>query len=187
MTTAAHGLFKLPAELRNEIYGLVFTSEYRDADAVNLLTATPPPKNLLLTCKAIHSEAGKLYKTCYQSFWSETHFVLFQRSGYSIQKAQMKSLGALDAIGLDHIRDLRVLWHGDTDSFHQLLDFRGGWVLTERRFPRLFYRYKPGGPPSQPMRLRWDIIISEDQLRDECENHGSEVTMYAQLCDQLCY
>ncbi|KXT13345.1 hypothetical protein AC579_6044 [Pseudocercospora musae] len=70
-------LEKIPAELRNRIYQLVFApyeEEVNKAGEINLCKAKFPPKNLIFTCRQIHSEAAKMYKAEYQRYWRSTKF-----------------------------------------------------------------------------------------------------------------
>ncbi|KAK3623564.1 hypothetical protein LTR56_021527 [Elasticomyces elasticus] len=61
----------MAAELRNTIYEMVFwpTSSRERTD---LLTATPPSKEIRLTCRQVNEEARGLYHTAYRSYWAWT-------------------------------------------------------------------------------------------------------------------
>jgi len=65
-------LLDLPAELRNRIYELAFSTETE----TNLLEAVPPPKHLLLACRQIYQEAVGLHKIAFRSYWADTRYVL---------------------------------------------------------------------------------------------------------------
>ncbi|KAF7194884.1 hypothetical protein HII31_00879 [Pseudocercospora fuligena] len=69
-------LDKIPAELRNRIYELAFApgDEENDAGEVSLCKAKSPAKDLIMTCRQVHSEAGKMYKAEYQGYWRNTRF-----------------------------------------------------------------------------------------------------------------
>lgn len=88
-------LNKVPAELRNEIYELAFTSSDDDEveidlsnfgpprrpsllikGEVELSKAHPPDSALLSTCQQIQSEATQLYKRVSHKYWTDTHFVI---------------------------------------------------------------------------------------------------------------
>ncbi|GIZ42827.1 hypothetical protein CKM354_000608100 [Cercospora kikuchii] len=87
-------LNKIPAELRNEIYELTFTSDDDEVEidlsnfdpprspllstkgGVELSKAHPPNDALLCTCRQIQSEATQLYEKASRQYWSETHFVI---------------------------------------------------------------------------------------------------------------
>ncbi|KAK5719257.1 hypothetical protein LTR15_007780 [Elasticomyces elasticus] len=69
------GLFTLPAELRNGIYELAFSSEDSDKP-IELLSAVPPSNNLVLTCHQVCDEAAGIYREAYRAFWTMSHFKL---------------------------------------------------------------------------------------------------------------
>ena len=64
---------RLPAEIRNGIYELVFQVS---SDTVNLLEAHPPEKAILLTCRKIHEETKLMYRGAYRKYWTDTRFTL---------------------------------------------------------------------------------------------------------------
>lgn len=68
-------LFKLPAELRNHIYGLTFATP---PDTVKLTEAVQkaPSPTILRSCRAIASEAADIFQTSRQQYWSETVFII---------------------------------------------------------------------------------------------------------------
>lgn len=76
-TTAGYLLFRLPRELRDQIYDLVFATEHKNA-TIQFATAhsLAPSINLLLTSRCISQDAEKAYHTSYAAFWSENMFVL---------------------------------------------------------------------------------------------------------------
>ncbi|KAK4626470.1 hypothetical protein CLAFUW4_05180 [Fulvia fulva] len=73
-------LLSLPAELRNEIYDLVFAPEpvylcgatniysHQRTKHINLLQSQPPNYALLLTCRQIYLEAMQLYSDGYRAY-----------------------------------------------------------------------------------------------------------------------
>ncbi|USW48804.1 hypothetical protein Slin15195_G021230 [Septoria linicola] len=64
----------LPAELRNNIYELAFTTEHEPGEVVALFDAKPPVKNLLSTCQTVNKEARGMYLEAYRKFWREIKF-----------------------------------------------------------------------------------------------------------------
>lgn len=64
----------LPAEIRIEIYELVFTTN--DTADVDLMEAIAPNKALLLTCRQIEGEAKLIYRKAYRDFWRTSKFFL---------------------------------------------------------------------------------------------------------------
>ena len=64
-------LLALPAELRNQIFELSFTSNKVTDD---FFRANPPSKALLMTCRQIHAECKGMYDIAYRSYWMNTKF-----------------------------------------------------------------------------------------------------------------
>ena len=67
-------LKKLPAELRNQIYELVFSPNHRKDDSVELRDATPPEGSLTRSCRQIYREASAMYRRAYRDYWTTTPF-----------------------------------------------------------------------------------------------------------------
>lgn len=63
-------LQKIPAELRNAVYDLVFntTPHQHSHTKVDLLRAQPPEHTLLLVCRQIHDEARQIYDLASRNF-----------------------------------------------------------------------------------------------------------------------
>lgn len=64
-------LLALPAEMRNQIFELSFTSNQSTDD---FFRANPPSKALLMTCRQIHVECKGMYDIAYRSYWMNTKF-----------------------------------------------------------------------------------------------------------------
>jgi hypothetical protein len=61
--------FKLAAETRNQIYGLVYATDTNEDEAVELNETTfSPCKDLLLTCQEVHNESRKMYQAAYRNY-----------------------------------------------------------------------------------------------------------------------
>ncbi|KAK4619600.1 hypothetical protein CLAFUW4_11571 [Fulvia fulva] len=71
---AQHTLQTIPAELRNNIYELAFTSDQEGP--IEFCKAAPPSNALLLACKQIHNEAVQIYRAAYHRYWSTSEFVI---------------------------------------------------------------------------------------------------------------
>lgn len=153
------GLLKLPAELRNNIYELVFT--VASTATTDLLYATPPPKSLLSTCREIHDEAAAMYKDTYRRFWTSSSFVLvMDRASVAAAKVFIEAMRDED---LDHIVHLTTRYDiygsnsSDADNPQAIeWNFTGNaawtkrWVFVDRRGApegRLMVIY-PGEPSS---------------------------------------
>lgn len=65
-------LFKLPPEIRNQIWELAFASP----STINFVDACPPSKDLALTCRRIYEETGEMYIDAFRSYWSGTLFTI---------------------------------------------------------------------------------------------------------------
>ena len=84
----------LPAELRNAIYELSFTTN--DDNDVDLFKAAPPSKSLLLTCHEIYREARLICREAYRQYWTDTDFAIYQlRSLDTIRAQDLKSVTKL--------------------------------------------------------------------------------------------
>ncbi|KAK4895309.1 hypothetical protein LTR27_006652 [Elasticomyces elasticus] len=70
-------LLSLAAELRNQIYELVFNEQ--SDESVELFKTQPPSNALLLACHVIYSEAALVYAHAYRKYWTETAFMLTYR------------------------------------------------------------------------------------------------------------
>ncbi|CAK1356834.1 unnamed protein product [Cercospora beticola] len=66
----------LPAEMRNNIYELVYANDTSEDNEIDLLNAEPPSNALILACREIHDEATGIYKSSYREFWSQSTFSL---------------------------------------------------------------------------------------------------------------
>ncbi|KAK5695897.1 hypothetical protein LTR97_008317 [Elasticomyces elasticus] len=73
-TSQTSTLLTIPPEMRNFIYGLVF-SVHR-CGLVDLLDSAPPSNSILFTCREIYTEAAKMHKHAYQDYWRNTPFSL---------------------------------------------------------------------------------------------------------------
>ncbi|KAK5121358.1 hypothetical protein LTR85_005524 [Meristemomyces frigidus] len=76
-------LLELPAEVRNEIYELTFTSDSADRE-IDFLHATPPSKALLLCSHQTYDESNGFYKQAYRAYWSSTKFAIFCGDAQSV-------------------------------------------------------------------------------------------------------
>lgn len=69
-------LFKLPPELRNNIYALVFSVKSNDDGTIDLdANAEPPSKTLILTCQTIFAESYGIYEASMHEY-CDSEFVV---------------------------------------------------------------------------------------------------------------
>ncbi|KAK1824034.1 hypothetical protein LTR12_001567 [Friedmanniomyces endolithicus] len=66
--------FNLPAELRNYIYELAFDGN--SEESIALLSAAPPSKAMVLTCRQAYNEAAAIHRFAYRRFWTTNRFEL---------------------------------------------------------------------------------------------------------------
>ncbi|KAK3622221.1 hypothetical protein LTR22_024881 [Elasticomyces elasticus] len=97
-------LLSLAAELRNEIYELVFDEQ--SEEPTELSSVKPPSKALLLACHAINTEATLIYKHAYRRFWTETSFTLNDPCKPS--KSIIDTVSAIRDQDCDHIVRMRI-------------------------------------------------------------------------------
>ncbi|KAK3672750.1 hypothetical protein LTR78_007336 [Recurvomyces mirabilis] len=67
-------LFKLPAELRNQIFELVFAGDTLEDGSI--FDLSPLKCDLMLTCHEIYHESLKLYEATVHRYWTTTTFTL---------------------------------------------------------------------------------------------------------------
>lgn len=141
-------LNKLPAEMRNNIYELVFQRE-DDTDRVWLHHAQPPSKILLLTCQQIRHEAIKPYKKAAHEYWTETQLeicteLMIEEGGEELIWQLEHDLWSGNNASLRHQNVDRICYiavegrndiYGHFDEF-TYLDDKGIWIKAEWRTRR---------------------------------------------------
>lgn len=85
-------LKKLPGELRNCIYELVFA----EPDVVNLRHAKLPSRNLLLTCRKVYGEAQKIYVDYCCRYWKDTEFIIVFNGDANHDYTTIRAVETLD-------------------------------------------------------------------------------------------
>jgi hypothetical protein len=93
ITTTTCLLFRLPRELRDNIYDLVFATERENA-TVNFAVArsAAPSISLLLTSRRLRQEAEESYQKSYTAFWSRNIFVLPLDLNYEACRVTAKNI-----------------------------------------------------------------------------------------------
>lgn len=171
-TSSCLFLTKLPAELRNAIYELVFKPETNDEDigGADIRTATPPNKNLILVCRQISQEATKLRRDAYRRFWRTTHFKLSFKPFEDTQTKQDCRLvvDQLDQCDIENISQITIqikIKQNHTRLSLGLVDPRGGWQIKSsevlqhgpskwRKVYKPHYLYCKPGPDRKILRSR---------------------------------
>lgn len=117
-------LLALPAELRNYVWALSFTALGHpddNVDEVDLTCSTIGPKrDLLLSCRQIHSEASSFYTKALPSWFNHTHFFLKGRN--NSVGCTREDIYALDDALLREIKHLTVRGRGYGWTYHN-----GSW------------------------------------------------------------
>lgn len=139
VTTTESLLFRLPKELRDNIYDLVFATEHMNA-TIPFATARSlaPSVNLLLTNHTINQDAEKAYQTSYISFWSENIFVLPFQLRYDACRITAKDLHHMKRIRM--ITDDAQNQHKNGEPYiYGCLDLQANdddplnWTILERQ------------------------------------------------------
>jgi len=100
---------KLPAELLDEIYAMVFTVETSEDGSIELNGATKPPsKAITMTCQKVRNETRAIYKAAYQSFPNHTFTV-----DMSIRIFKPAISPALGNDILSRINSYRIEWSNE--------------------------------------------------------------------------
>lgn len=131
--------FRLPKELRDNIYDLVFATEHKNA-TIQFATARSlaPSVNLLLTNRTINKDAEKAYQTSYTTFWSENIFVPPFQLRYDACRITAKDLHYMKRIRM--ITDDAQNQHRDGEPYiYGYLDLQASdedplnWTVLERQ------------------------------------------------------
>jgi hypothetical protein len=108
---------KLPAEVLDQIYALVFTVETSEDGSIELNATTQPPyKDLTLTCQKLRNETRAMYRAAYQSFPNHTFTV-----DMNIRSIRPVISRELDNFHLTRINSYRIAWsheHKKTGRMH---------------------------------------------------------------------
>lgn len=139
-------LFALPAELRDCIYDLVFSTT--KATDLDLRLACPPSKALLMTCRQIYNEARLMHGAAYRAFWTNTAFVFnFTGEEGPTRSEAEEFLRAVEAVrpeDLDHITSFSINLRRAGRPRSISLE-RGIWIHSEQGSPRSFHAFIPVG------------------------------------------
>lgn len=131
---------KIPAELRNAIYELVFVPGHdekeRESHDVSVQDAKPPPKALLCSCRKVYNEGKNMYSAAYRRYWSTTPFIL-RLNEQPAQRQCGAKLQNLPIAVLEYITRFKIEWEvnfvevNSPEAFATLsltlVDIRDGW------------------------------------------------------------
>lgn len=140
---------KLPAELRNQIYELSFTTNACVEEIVEVNKAAPPSKDLLLASRQAHREGHQFYLEAYREYWRTTNFriTIPSERGWGAPYMWFKQRLPDD---VNNIRHLVVICKSRTSTLQSrtstLLDPRGLWRFEEPEMPANLFTpvHEPG-------------------------------------------
>ena len=144
-------LLELPAELRNHIYELAFTTDYEDNEKIDLIAANPPNKELLLACRQIYNEAAQIYNASYRDFFKTRNFYL----KYEDPVSSSSPVEQLNDSALENVVNLEIRLPGGRTL--RMLEKPGEWQQSH-----------PGTSPKKYLRFGSD---RDGAIGFEC--HGS--------------
>ncbi|KAK4619480.1 hypothetical protein CLAFUW4_10785 [Fulvia fulva] len=122
----------LPAELRNEIYELAFTSAHDSVnnEAIDIRETSPPSKALLFAGRQTYNEAAKIYQEAYRKYWVEPHFEL-DVDKTPLTEDGREAIQGVNAADMAHITNLIIkgtpITRGRRNSYIDLHRLSYGW------------------------------------------------------------
>lgn len=119
----------LPAELRNYIYELAFTTI--NSDPVELLEAEAPSKDILLSCREIYGEARLLYRDAYRRYWNDTKSIIYEVTGR--KSDDYGCISTLETKDLTHIQRLSLEGQVSVYGQHRATYEAGVWTTSQFR------------------------------------------------------
>lgn len=144
-------LFKLPPEIRNQIWELAFTTP----SSVDFVDACPLSKALIMTCQRIHEETKRMYTHAARAYWSDTQFVVDVLEGdwEDVEASEMGGKGGVwdqkkKAAVYANLQELR-----DEDVAHM----KDVWMPTSKSGFHVF-----GDPQSDMWAYRYTIPDGTD-------------------------
>jgi hypothetical protein len=156
-------LFRLPRELRDNIYDLVFAIEHENATVDFAVARSAAPSiNLLLTSRRLRQEAGEIYQKSYIVFWSRNIFVLPLDLSYEACRMAAKDIHHMKRIRMRTV-DVEGLHTPGMPYLYPGLDLEAtnddplNWTVTEREAERELCR-------DSTSFLRWMKVMSRMTL-----------------------
>lgn len=102
-------LLELPQEMRDEIYGYVFSSDDNDAKIRLLRDAEPPSKALCCVSQQIYYETRRPYNRAFRAFWMESYFHISLFTPEDFLSAR-----SLNGANIDNIRNISIEFDDST-------------------------------------------------------------------------
>ncbi|KAK1072951.1 hypothetical protein LTR74_002183 [Friedmanniomyces endolithicus] len=126
---------RLPAEIRNRIYVLSFLggdnmprTQQQDPEIQGLLSARPPMKALLLTCRRVYREARGVYMGSYRAYWRTKAFVVDERG-----ELEYDFVAPFSGEDLEEVRELVFRTSVGLLCDGRVRDGNGGGVMARLR------------------------------------------------------
>ena len=165
----------LPAELRNQIYELSFTTNACVEEIVEVNEAAPPSKDLLLASRQAHHEGHQIYLEAYREYWRTTKFKIT----IPIERAKPYILFEQELPDdINNIRHLVVIGKLLTST---LLDPRGLWHFEEPEMPAdLSNLYIPVHEPGD-RDIHYRMYEDPAAGLEEVVQKGINIPLYAQI------
>lgn len=118
-------IFRLPPELRNNIYEHVFAAIHDRAIGLESAQATAPRLSLSLAWRRFYHETLALHRASYTAFWSENTFRLSSKRGWHDSWVTEEQV--------ERVRQVVIDWeYASRERYYQ------GRVLLKRRFAFAF-------------------------------------------------
>ena len=162
--TTCH-LFRLPRELRDDIYDLVLTTEHENATVDFAVARSAAPSiNLLLTSRRLHQEAEERYQKSYTEFWSSNIFVLPLDLNYEACRITAKTIHYMKRIRMRTVNAQRRHTVGTPRLLYPGLDFEAtnddplNWTVAQANVQRQLCRDSLGF-------MRWMKLMSRLTLK----------------------
>jgi hypothetical protein len=117
-------LFRLPQELCDKIYDLVFATDHNNA-TIHFAAARSlaPSPNLLLASRCIKHDAEKAFHTSYVAFWSRHIFILPLKLTYDTC--------GITAKDIHHMKRIRMMTQDSRSQHEKGSPYLCGWLDLE--------------------------------------------------------
>lgn len=99
-------LLSLPAELRDYICELAFTTTAGFGDPINIVDARGPSRSLAQTCQQFRAEASGIHQRAWDDYWATGHFEL--RVHVLTEESDLAAFQRLEASAVASIRHLTL-------------------------------------------------------------------------------
>lgn len=158
-------LFRLPAEVRNQIYAYAMTSDIGSDTVVHLAktASSAPSKSLLTTCARIYFEVREMYSSAQREFWSSHVFAIELDLGDNVSK-----LPRLRKVVVDLI-PIVVVWIKLKKSMHGFHFFdedqTGRWTISSASETCSIFEFLLMKRSQVPGLTKWESL---DEILCQC-------------------